>query len=81
MKFEGIIKKLFKDGYEIVPMQFDFKPCLGCRGTALIDIFNGSVVETTAKYNDVVKQIQNNKSHIQTIEGKKKYLTEYEKMH
>lgn len=81
MKFENIVRNLKKDGYKVELMQFSFQDVLGCRGTALIDLMEEKVVETTAKYSDVLLQIKNNKSHIQTIEGKKKYLTEYEKMH
>ena len=80
MKFENIVKKLQKDGYEVEEMEFSFQNVLGVRGTALIDLVNGTVVETVARYADVIKQIQNNKSHIQTIEGKKKFLTEYTKL-
>lgn len=80
MKFENIVKNLKKDGYEVKVMQFSFKECLGVRGTALIDLVDGEVKETTTRYKDVVAQIETNKSHIQTIEGKKRYLTEYNKL-
>ena len=81
MKFENIVKKLQKDGYVIEIMEFSFQKCAGVKGTALIDLVDGkTVIETTARYADVIKQIQNNKSHILTIEGKKKFLTEYTKL-
>ena len=84
MKFENIIKRLKKDGYEVEVMEFSFQNCLGVTGTALIDLVNENVVETTAKYADVIKQIQNNKSHIQTINTingcTKKVLTDYLKL-
>ena len=84
MKFENIVKRLNKEGYKVEVMQFSFQECLGVTGTALIDLVNENVVETTAKYNDVVKQIKNNKSHIQTIttlNGRtKKILTDYLKL-
>ena len=67
MKFENIIKNLEKDGYKVEPMQFSFQNCLGVNGTALIDLINNTVTQTTAKYKDVVVQIQNNRSHIMTI--------------
>ena len=84
MKFDNIIKRLKKEGYKVEVMQFSFQKCLGVSGTALIDLVNENVVETTAKYNDVVKQIESNKSHIQTIttlNGRtKKILTDYLKL-
>ena len=84
MKFENIVKRLNKEGYKVEVMQFSFQECLGVTGTALIDLVNENVVETTAKYNDVVNQIKNNKSHIQTIttlNGRtKKILTDYLKL-
>ena len=61
-------------------MEFSFQNCLGVRGTALIDLVDGEVKSTTAKYKDVVDQIETNKSHILTVEGKKKFLTEYTKL-
>lgn len=81
MKFENIVKRLRQDGVMIYEGEFEFKPVSMVHGTALIDLVNGEVVPTTAKYSDVVSQIQNGKSHIMTIEGKKRYLTEYEKLH
>lgn len=84
MKFDNIIKKLNKDGYHVEVMQFSFQECLGVRGTALIDLVDEKVVQTTARYADVVKQIQTNKSHIQTINTingcTKKVLTDYLKL-
>ena len=84
MKFENIVKRLNKEGYKVEVMQFSFQECLGVTGTALIDLVNENVVETTAKYADVVKQIENNKSHIQTITSTngctKKILTDYLKL-
>lgn len=80
MKFENIVRNLKKDGYEVEPMEFSFQDCLGVRGTALIDLVNGEIKDTTARYKDVVAQIETNKSHILTVEGKKKFLTEYTKL-
>lgn len=80
MKFENIVRNLKKDGYEVEVMEFSFQNCLGVRGTALIDLVDGEVKDTTAKYKDVVAQIDTNKSHILTVEGKKKFLTEYTKL-
>lgn len=80
MKFENIVRNLKKDGYEVEPMEFSFQDCLGVRGTALIDLVNGEIKDTTAKYKEVVAQIETNKSHILTVEGKKKFLTEYTKL-
>lgn len=84
MKFENIIRKLAKDGYEVEPMEFSFQTVLGVTGTALVDIYNDNVQETTARYADVVSQIQNGKSHIQTITTAqgciKKRLTQYQKL-
>ena len=80
MKFENIVKNLKRDGYEVEPMEFSFQNCLGVMGTALIDLVDGEVKDTTAKYKDVVGQIDTNKSHILTVDGKKKILTEYTKL-
>lgn len=80
MKLENIIKKLAKDGKVIYKGEFDFKECWMCQGTALVDLINGSIADTSAKYDDVLSQIQNNKSHILTVEGKKKTLTSYNKL-
>lgn len=75
MKIESIIKKLDKDGELVYIGQFDFKECWMCRGTALIDLEDGIAKPTNAKYLDVVKQIEDNRSHIYTIEDGKKGLT------
>lgn len=80
MKFENIVRNLKKDGYEVEDMEFSFQNCLGVRGTALIDLVNGEIKDTTARYKDVVAQVETNKSHILTVEGKKKFLTEYTKL-
>lgn len=80
MKFENIVRNLKKDGYEVEVMEFSFQNCLGVRGTALIDLVDGEVKDTIARYKDVVAQIETNKSHILTVEGKKKFLTEYTKL-
>lgn len=80
MRFENIIRNLKKDGYEVEVMEFSFQNCLGVRGTALIDLVDGEVKDTTARYKDVVAQIETNKSHILTLERRKKYLTEYIKL-
>ncbi|MGL5676863.1 MAG: hypothetical protein ACRDDX_10650 [Cellulosilyticaceae bacterium] len=79
MKFESIIKKLGKDGYVVDKMEFDHVECFGVSGTALIDVTKGTVVHTTAKYNDVVVQIDNGMSHINNINGNKKSLSVYKK--
>lgn len=79
MKFESIIKKLRKDGYVVEKMEFDHVKCLGVAGTALIDVIKGEVFHTTAKYNDVVTQIDNGMSHINNVEGTKKSLSAYKK--
>lgn len=75
MKFENIIKSLKKEGKEVYVGQFDFKDFFMCNGTALVDLLDGVAVPTTAKYADVVKQIQENRSHIYTIAKNKKSLT------
>lgn len=75
MKFENIIKSLKREGKEVYVGQFDFKDFFMCNGTALVDLVDGVAVLTTAKYADVVKQIQENRSHIYTIEKNKKSLT------
>lgn len=80
MKFDSIVRNLKKDGYEVEIMEFSFQKCLGVRGTALIDLVEGEIKETTARYKDVVAQIETNKSHILTLDGKKKYLTQYTKL-
>lgn len=84
MKFDNIIKKLKKDGYNVEVMQFSFQTCLGVTGTALIDIVDGNIIQTNAKYIDVINQISKNRSHIQTIETingcRKKILTDYLKL-
>lgn len=80
MRFENIVRNLKKDGYEVEVMEFSFQNCLGVRGTALIDLVNEEIKDTTAKYKEVVAQIETNKSHILTVEGKKKFLTEYTKL-
>ena len=84
MKFENIIRKLAKEGYNVEPMEFSFQTVLGVTGTALVDIYNDNIQKTTARYVDVVSQIQNGKSHIQTITTTqgfiKKRLTEYQKL-
>ena len=80
MRFENIVRNLKKDGYEVEVMEFSFQNCFGVRGTALIDLVNGEIKDTTAKYKEVVAQIETNKSHILTVEGKKKFLTEYTKL-
>ena len=79
MKFENIVRNLEKQGYVIEVMEFSFQACKGVTGTALIDIVNGEVIPTTAKLKEVLEQITTGKSHIQTIEGKKKYLSPYQK--
>ena len=80
MRFESIVKKLKADSVMVYEGEFAYKPVLMVHGTALIDLVEGEVVPTTAKYKDVVKQIQEGKSHIMTIECGKKYLTQYDKL-
>lgn len=80
MMIGNIIKKLSKDGYQITLGEFDFKKCYMVNGTALIDLVDGTTTETNAKYSDVILQIDNNRSHIQTISDKKKELTSYNKL-
>ena len=80
MKLKNIIKKLTKEDYIVYKGEFDFKECWMCQGTALVDLVNGSMTETCAKYADVVYQVQNNKSHILTIEGNKRILSTYTKL-
>lgn len=84
MTYVNIIKKLSKDGFHVYEGEFAYKPVAMVTGTAIIDLVDGGVVPTSAKYNDVVKQIQNNKSHIMTITTtngcKKKILTDYLKL-
>lgn len=80
MKFENIVSKLKKDGYKVEVMQFFFRTVFSVSGTALADIVDEDVVHTTAKYKDVISQIEAGKSHIQTIEGHKKALTIYFKL-
>lgn len=75
MRIENIIKHLEKDGKEVYRGQFDFQEFWMCAGTALVDLVDGSALETSAKYTDVIKQIEENRSHIYTIENKKKSLT------
>lgn len=79
MKFENIVRNLEKQGYKVEVMEFSFQSCKGVTGTALIDIVDGEAVPTTAKLTEVLEQITTGKSHIQTIEGKKKYLSPYQK--
>lgn len=79
MKFENIVKRLEKLGYEVYEGEFDFQKCHMCNGTALIDVVDGDVNVTQAKLKDVISQIQDNKSHIQNVNGKKKILSEYNK--
>lgn len=84
MKFENIIRNLKKAGYKVEPMEFSFQNCLGVNGTALVDTCNTEVIPTTAKYQEVISQIEGNKSHIQTISTNRgctqKRLTEYLKL-
>lgn len=84
MKYENIIKKLKADSVRVYEGQFEYKPVMMVSGTALIDLVDGEVVPTTAKYTDVVKQIQQGKSHIMTINTvngcSQKRLTEYQKL-
>lgn len=68
MRYSNIIKKLTKDGYEVQEMCFNYEPCYGVNGTALIDLIDGTVMmETNATYKDVLNQIKAGKSHIYNI--------------
>lgn len=80
MKLVNIVNKLQKDGFEVVPGEFDFKRCLMCEGTALVDVIDEVAVDTCARYSDVVEQILNNRSHIFTGKGKTKRLTAHCKL-
>lgn len=84
MKFENIVKKLKADSVRVYQGEFEYKPVMMVSGTALIDLVDGEVVPTTAKYTDVVKQIRDGKSHIMTITKThgcvQKRLTEYQKL-
>lgn len=76
MRIDNIVKKLrTQEKVEVYKGEFDFKECWMCDGTALIDLVNGEVKDTTAKYVDVIEQIVNNKSHIYTQHDKNKELT------
>lgn len=75
MKIENIIKNLTKDNIKVYKGQFDFKDCFMVNGTALIDLEDGIVKDTTARYMDVLKQVQSNRSHIYTIVDNKKELS------
>lgn len=83
MRFENIIKQLKKDGERVYEGEFEYKPVPMVSGTALIDLVDNEIILTSAKYTDVLKQIREGKSHIQTIEivngCKKKTLTPYKK--
>lgn len=84
MKLENIIKNLAKEGFNISKGEFNFIACYMCEGTALIDVVEGEVKGTSAKYNDVLTQILNNKSHIYNVDiikgCNKKMLSPYLKM-
>lgn len=80
MKLENIIKKLNKEGTIVYKGEFDFKPCHMCKGIALIDLVDGEVADTSARYTDVLLQINNNKSHIYTVEGREKVLSAFNKL-
>lgn len=84
MKFENIVKQLKKQGYNVEPMEFSFKFCLGVTGTALIDIVDGEIKPTSAKFNEVLKQIKDGKSHIYNVDiikgCNKKSLSSYLKL-
>lgn len=75
MKMENIIKKLQADGYVVYVGEFNYKKFNMVTGTALVDLIDGIAVETTAKYADVIAQITEGKSHIATVESKKRILT------
>lgn len=80
MKLDNIIKKLRRDGFEVVEGEFAYQKCLMCNGTALVDLTDGVVVDTSARYSDVIKQIEENRSHILTSEGGKRGLARFNKM-
>lgn len=82
MKIENIIKRLNQNGKKVYLGQFDFQEVWMCNGTALIDLLDGKVVPTSAKYADVVKQIEEGRSHIYTVDDiKKKVLNTNLKWH
>lgn len=80
MKLENIIKRLENEGLDVTTGQFDSKPCQMCLGTALVDLVNGEMKDTSARYKDVLIQVFEKKSHIYTVENKKKVLTTYNKL-
>lgn len=80
MLLVNTIKKLEKLGKKVYRAEFDHQPCWFCNGTALIDLKDYKPIDTTAKFSQVLEQIENNKSHICTYEGKKKVLTTYNKL-
>lgn len=79
MKLNNIIKNLQKEGYVVETGEFSFQECKMVSGTALIDLVDDAVVETSAKYKDVVEQITEGKSHVYTIVCGKKKLSQYDK--
>lgn len=81
MRIENIIKHLKKDGNKVYLGEFDFQKVWMCNGTALIDLVDSAAVPTTAKYTDVIIQIEENRSHIYTIEDNKKILNANLKLH
>lgn len=84
MKFENIVKRLETAGYKIEVGQFNFQSCKVVNGVCLIDVLDGEVLPTSAKYADVVSQIEKDMSHIYNIETrggkKKKTLSPYKKL-
>ena len=80
MKIENTLKRLSKDGYKVYRAEFANQDFWFVNGVGLVDLVNGVAKDTSAKYQDVVKQVAQNRSHIQTIDGNKRELTSYYKM-
>lgn len=79
MRFENIVKRLEKDN-KIYAEKFLTVECIFCNGTALVDIVDGNVVNTTATLQEVKRQIKDNHSHIMDVAGKRKELTKNMKL-
>lgn len=60
MTTKNIIKNLRKDGKEVYRDEFDHQEFWFCNGTALVDLLDFKPVDSTAKYRDVLTQIDVN---------------------
>lgn len=80
MKIENLVRKLQKSGYRIYEWPFQNEQHMFVNGTALVDLVDGIPEVTTATYKDVIQQIEGNRSHIRTLQGKTKELTSNLKM-